>query len=926
MNARLIPTIITILLIIFLIPISLKAQDMIANIDQPVTTEFGVYKPYKVDVTPGCLPYIVEPDFKNVVNFGDFTFTATEESLLAEHYFVVSRRRYGSYTGYREIYDIYNECRDHNIPIFVTTDAMLHTFHLCFDYILETIEQQKFIDDLNQLLTNLINTSYDQFNSATNAAIVEVLTRNLDFLVTAKVLLDSSYTPPSYNGKYLEELALIEACKGFFPSPTFGYAEDYSQYIVRGHYTKTIPLRHYFRSMMWLSRMTFAADPKYGLAEPNRSATRSAILLIQAIQNSIVNDAPAIEIWQQIYSPTVFFVGKSDDINIYQYEAIIQQVYGDDFINLPVDSFTDENLLDSFLNEAIKLPGPKIVSLSQPQGFRFMGQRFIPDSYIFNELTYDRLSSERYFPKGLDAMVVLGSSRAGQILAEMGEFAAYPDYATRLNQLSDEFKSYDDKVWAQNIYWNWLYSLMPLLFTKGAGYPLFMQKPAWMDKELYAALSSWGELRHDTILYSKPTGSEIGLPLNAIQQQGYVEPNPYLYARLASLAEFLITGLDNRNLLFTDFETHLQDLAGLLVNLKIISEKELTNRSLTSDEYLLINEIGSAIESIVEFDKGYESTGPTPDTDDEMPVIADVHTATDGFTTNCLEEGVGYPFCIYVICNVAGQLKITKGGCYSYYEFTLPANNRLTDEAWRDMLQKDDEPDMPYWIESFTDRDDPWLNYQPGFHYWETFYTLSLTVAVTPDSPKIGDVVEISISPDNYGTFYDIPTIAATTADSQIYLISDIQQSGNSYIASWNTTGLPEGQVWLEISAIYNDWASNSVHYRTGFFLTEVTDIGNRDNNYIPNNFLLEQNYPNPFNSSTIISYRLPQAGKVAITIYDIVGNQVKTLLRGHQNHGIHHITWDGKNDLGRKVCSGVYFYKLETENFTQVKKMILLF
>jgi len=252
MNARLIPTIITILLIIFLIPISLKAQDMIANIDQPVTTEFGVYKPYNVDVIPGCLPYIVEPGFKNVVNFGDFIFTATEESLLAENYFVVSRRRYGSYTGYREIYDIYNECRDHNIPIFVTTDAMLHTFHLCFDYILETIEQQKFIDDLNQLLTTLINTTYNQFASATDGSVILALTRNLDFLVTAKVLLDSTYTPPSYNGEYLEELALIEAHEGFFPSLIFDYTEDYTQYKVRGHYTKTIPLRHYFLSMMWL--------------------------------------------------------------------------------------------------------------------------------------------------------------------------------------------------------------------------------------------------------------------------------------------------------------------------------------------------------------------------------------------------------------------------------------------------------------------------------------------------------------------------------------------------------------------------------------------------------------------------------------------------------------------------------------------------
>ena len=238
--------------IIFIIPIAAVSQPMIANIDQPVTTDFGIYNPYNIEITPNCSTYTVELGFKNVINFNDFSFSATEESLLAANHFVVSRHRQQGGTGYREIYDIYNECRDNNIPIFVTTDALLHTFHLCFDYILMTIEQQKFIEHLNELLTNLINTTYTQFNSTTDTVVIEALTRNLDFLTTAKILLDSTYIPPSFEGHYLEELALIEAHDGFTMSPIFGYREDYTQYIPRGHYTKTSALRHYFLSMMWL--------------------------------------------------------------------------------------------------------------------------------------------------------------------------------------------------------------------------------------------------------------------------------------------------------------------------------------------------------------------------------------------------------------------------------------------------------------------------------------------------------------------------------------------------------------------------------------------------------------------------------------------------------------------------------------------------
>ena len=552
-----------------------------------------------------------------------------------------------------------------------------------------------------------------------------------------------------------------------------------------------------------------------------------------------------------------------------------------------------------------------------------MGQRFIPDSYIFSELTYDRILSRRYFPRGLDAMAVLGSDRASEILEEMGEFAAYPDYAIKLNQLAQQFKNYDDNVWAQNLYWNWLYSLMPLLFPKGDCYPVFMQKPAWMDKELYAALSSWAELRHDTILYAKQSGSWTGMTPSAVLQQGYVEPNPYLYARLAALAEFLITGLDNQELLFTQFEAHLRNLANLLLNLKIIAEKELTNQSLNSEEYFLINQIGSTIEHIVEFDEEIESAGPTYDSDDEMPVIADVHTV-DG--TTCLEAGVGYPFSLYVICNVEGQLKITRGASFSYYEFTHTANPRLTDEAWREMLKSEQPPDLPYWVDSFMDKDEPWLNNNPDFHYWFTFHTFSLTATAAPDTHKVGDIVEITISAKDNQSSFSISELKITTADSQVYLITNFSKSGSNYIASWNTAGAAAGQVWLDVSANFYDDANYPIYYRTGFYLKNATNVENKNNPISPDHFVLEQNYPNPFNSITTISYTLANAGTVTIEIYDVLGKKIRTLFHNKQISGHYSVNWNGKNELGNKVSSGVYFYKIKSETFKETKKMVLLF
>ncbi|OGG50092.1 MAG: hypothetical protein A3F84_02590 [Candidatus Handelsmanbacteria bacterium RIFCSPLOWO2_12_FULL_64_10] len=85
------------------------------------------------------------------------------------------------------------------------------------------------------------------------------------------------------------------------------------------------------------------------------------------------------------------------------------------------------------------------------------------------------------------------------------------------------------------------------------------------------------------------------------------------------------------------------------------------------------------------------------------------------------------------------------------------------------------------------------------------------------------------------------------------------------------------------------------------------------------------KNYPNPFNPSTTISYTLPEASTVRLTIYNILGQQVRTLINNRQAAGIHAVQWDGHDDAGRSVASGLYFYRLTAGEFTQTQKMLLL-
>ena len=93
----------------------------------------------------------------------------------------------------------------------------------------------------------------------------------------------------------------------------------------------------------------------------------------------------------------------------------------------------------------------------------------------------------------------------------------------------------------------------------------------------------------------------------------------------------------------------------------------------------------------------------------------------------------------------------------------------------------------------------------------------------------------------------------------------------------------------------------------------------------IPAEYSLSQNYPNPFNPTTKIDFTLPRSDDVNVTIYNLVGQQIKVLVNSNLEYGYHTVTWNGLDQLGRPVASGVYFSELRTRNFRQTKKMLLL-
>jgi hypothetical protein len=104
--------------------------------------------------------------------------------------------------------------------------------------------------------------------------------------------------------------------------------------------------------------------------------------------------------------------------------------------------------------------------------------------------------------------------------------------------------------------------------------------------------------------------------------------------------------------------------------------------------------------------------------------------------------------------------------------------------------------------------------------------------------------------------------------------------------------------------------------------IENVSIIGNND---IPIVYKVHQNHPNPFNPVTTLQYDLPEDGLVNITIYDMIGRVVNTLVNGSQTAGYKSIQWNATNNIGQPVSAGLYLYTIEAGEFRQTKKMVLL-
>ena len=635
-----------------------------------------------------------------------YALTADEERLLGRHGFMVTERVRPQSFG-NGLLDIYIK----DLPVFLSTDAVLHALHMSYDAILMETERTVLVPLLDRALADLhgalptLQTTYAGVDGMAQPL------RDLDvYLTVARTLLAESAVAPRLpeNAATVDDLmGLIEAERAdTYPL----FAEecrqlDFSQFTVRGHYTQEPTLGRYFQAMMWLGRTEiYLSAPETSACRPTDADVQRQTILAHLLAEGAAASGAEMNLGR-IDALLQRFVGAPDNVTLDGLEtlgAAAGVAQASDLLDPAQWSAFGEALANAPWAEQ-RIRSQILVSGSPTQAngiqpapaFLLMGQRFVIDSYVFSSVVYDAVEYQgqavkRMLPSSLDVLFALGNDAAGQLLA--GELETHP-YGSNLAAVRYLVDSYPDDFWDASLYNGWLGAIRTLNPPADrAGLPAFMQTAAWWQQKANTQLAAWAQLRHDNLLYAKQ--SYTGVPGCSFPHV-YVEPIPAFYASVARFARTASAGLDPfagvEGMDVGRMQAYFGRMAAINDTLASVAQSELDGTLPSDDETAFLKRMASrvvdgCVPSLTGWYKDlyYDGTDAT----ERDLVVADVHTApadANGATVGwVMHAGTGPLDLAVVTADVPGVGPVAFAGpVMSYVEHLSTDFRRLTDEEWQ---------------------------------------------------------------------------------------------------------------------------------------------------------------------------------------------------------------------------------------------------
>lgn len=642
---------------------------------------------------------------ENNINFLDsiknkYQLTSDELSLIKDYGFLVTERL--SYNSFASAFsDIYHK----DLPVYVSTDAILHALHMSYDEILKQIEIDILIPKLKTLLKNLSDNLSNLDTKYSQNKLLETSLKDIDLYITvARYLLKETKTP-----YYKENITLLNeiinninklspiSIKLFSSSNRI---LDFSQFKVRGHYNdQRFPeLALYFQTMIWLGRTEFYFSSPQAIQQQNIEDIQRQIIDAFLLKE-LLSSSNSESIYNEINTILDAFIGEQDNITIDNLKYLETKLNITD-----ISVFSDTGYVSYFQNELLKEPfsDQKILSqilmtdLSGPQikpgmAFLLFGQRFIVDSYIlskvvFSNIIYENQLIPRLLPSPLDILFVLGNNSTSKLLET--ELKKY-HYSSNLNALRYLVDSYGEDFWEKSLYNIWLSSIKSLNPPDDLSkYPRSLQTAAYWQSKMIGQLACWTELRHDNLLYTKQsyTGGVIcSFPYT------YIDPFPKFYEKIAKFSRKAINILQDIKYNNSYMFDYFQKLGKVCSNLQIIAQKELDNEELSENEKIFLSEM-LRLKNIcgMEYDGWYPQLYFRGEDSFKKTdyIIADIHTAPTDENGNMIgwvkHAATGsLNMAIILANNYNGEKTLFIGPILSFYDYTTTNFQRLDDDEWQ---------------------------------------------------------------------------------------------------------------------------------------------------------------------------------------------------------------------------------------------------
>ncbi len=682
--------------------------------DNPYYTYFPYYSDGNLpNYTPQYNTELKNASFYfNLINQA-FQLTLEEIELLEQNKFVVLNRM-----GTDDLVDAYCYYWWKDLPIFITTDTILHVWHLIFDKVLEKTEEDIFFPLLNALIIESIkNMKNNLLLEAHTIIYFNVALKIIDSGLTLDLPIEiEQASEVLYN-------SIMSLSQPVYAGLTKRFIDDYSQYKPRGHYTKSETLEKYFRLYKWLARIPFFFDDYIGyslLQISPESMIKSALEVTWILKNTTINylnnQISGFEIWDTIMDFLYVIMGPPNSITPKDIDFHCSKMIGNNWNLNEINEEIMNQVQNDVLNDEL-IPEPDFpfyvdilaYGFKSPKTFTLFGEIETVDGYAFQSVVHPNIN-ERLLPHGLDfAYTCLESNHSLELLKGEypNEFIDFPEYEEVLEETKEEVNLLK-LTKNETLQWNWIESLKSLAVdvpecNEPIILPEFMNSTAWMDEKLTTIMGSYTQLRHDTILYTKQsyTGIICSTPT------AFVEPYPDFYHSLGMLSQIYKNSFESLcqvgyNFIsgFFNFLRFLDTFTYICFRLEDISIKELCQLPLTIEDKTFITSIyheehpddycgaptyarGWLPYLLTNFHYAYYEVDSIPNS--RATLIADIHTDTNygdvlHFSTGFLEHIIAY------VPSWEGHEIPVVGPVFSFFEFPAPDYNRLTDEEWRGIL------------------------------------------------------------------------------------------------------------------------------------------------------------------------------------------------------------------------------------------------